>query len=109
MCCKSPKSLNINTSSGVNTVTYFASANLLTLSSEFRAKLGTMSTFLAGSLTLWFSFDFVLALVSSPVGISDTLCESLSIGINSSPGFPTVDVSPVIDYVARCHCSVKNH
>ena len=63
--------------------------------------------FLQSSFTLWFSFDFVLALVSSPVGISDTFCESLSVGINSSPGFPNVYVSPVIDYVARCHCFVK--
>ena len=92
--CKSPKSSNINTSSGVNTVTYFASANLLALSSESRAKLGTISTVLAGSLNLWCNFAFVLALVFYPVGISNTLCESLSVGIKLSPGFPTVDVAP---------------
>ena len=94
VCFKSPKSSSINTSSGANTVTYFASGNLLALSSEFRAKLGTMSTFLAGYRTLWCNFAFVLALVYSPVAISNTLCESSSVGINSSPSFPTVDVAP---------------
>ena len=75
-------------------MTYLASANLLALSSKFRDKLGTMSTVLAGYITLWCNFDFLPALVSYPVGISNTLCDSSSVGINSSPVFSTVDVAP---------------
>ena len=75
-------------------MTYFASTNLLALSSELCAKLGTMSTVLAGYITLWCNFDFLPALVSYPVGISNTLCDSSSVGINSSPVFPAVGVAP---------------
>ena len=52
---RSLKSSKINTSSGVNTETYLASANLLALNNELRTRPGTTSADLAGSLTGWWS------------------------------------------------------
>ena len=51
MSFKSLKSSKINTLSGVKTVTYLASANLLALNNKLRANTGTTSAVLAGSLT----------------------------------------------------------
>ena len=53
------RSSKINTSSGVKTETYFASANLLALNNEFRTRPGTTSADLAGSLTGWCRRAFV--------------------------------------------------